>query len=49
MRDIGEGDEGLRIFRTLENSREILEEPQKDPKASFSKRLGGACGQYKAF
>ena len=50
LRDIWEGDEGLRIFRTLENSREILEEPQEDdPKASFRKRLGGACGQYKAF
>ena len=54
LRDIWEGDEGLRIFRTLENSREILEEPQEDPKASFrkfevGKRLGGACGQYKAF
>ena len=49
LRDIWEGDEGLRIFRTLENSREILEEPQEDPKGSFSKRLGGVCGQYKAF
>ena len=54
LRDRWEGDEGLRIFRTLENSREILEESQEDPKASFrkfevGKRLGGACGQYKAF